>query len=193
MARLLAEQERTRGPLATQKKKKKKDTKKAEAEREETSSSEEEGEEEEEEAEPGSRGGDERSRALVVAAPDGTSNADGRAAALAGPVGRVWTEACDGDGAAYYYNAGGEAVWELPEGDTARPEGDFSEGDPEGLGAGDGGAEFAWEAEPGREWAEAGEEWAQGGGESGEEWAQVVDDQGGAYWYNAATGETAYE
>jgi hypothetical protein len=189
LARLLLEQERKRDPFArtgngggsanqTKKKTaKKKDTKKAEAQIEEVSSSKEGEEGEEEEGVPDDSGGDELSLALVLVA-------DERADVAAGPTGRVWTEAYDGEGTAYYYSEEGETAWELPVGDSALPEG-YS---PEGLGGG--GAEFTWEAEADGEWVEAG---GGSGEEYGEEWEQVLDDQGGVYWYNTTTGESMYE
>jgi hypothetical protein len=176
LARLLLEQERKRDPFAgtgsgggsaDQ-------TKKAEAQIEEVPGSEEG---EEEEGVPDDSGGDESSLALVLVA-------DERAEVVAGPTGRVWTEAYDGEGTAYYYSEEGETAWELPVGDSALPEG-YS---PEGHGGG--GAEFTWEAEAGGEWAEAG---GGSGEEYGEEWEQVLDYQGGVYWYNTTTGESMYE
>lgn len=133
-------------------------------------------------------------------------------------AGMVWTEAYDGEGTPYYYNEQGETVWELPEGDTAVPE----EYHPSGLEGDEsnGGAKHAWEAEGGGDSAwdteeyggesawgpdeEGGEGYgggegawgdAEGGGDGGygEGWEEAYDDQGVAYWYNATTGESAYE
>lgn len=121
-------------------------------------------------------------------------------------TGRVWTEACDGEGTPYYYNEEGETVWELPEGDTAVPE-EHRPGGLEGDESG-GGAEHAWEAGAGElghgdasAWGtedcggESAWEAEEGGGSSWgeEEWEEAYDDQGVAYWYNASTGESAYE